>query len=294
MKAVLFPGCQFAFRYPYIERISREVCADFGLEFSDEPEFSCCPDPVGVRSYDSNLWLDLAARNLALSEKKDSLLVTFCNGCYETLHTASVTLKSDEKKRKAINEILSSSGLQLSGKLEVKHIAEIFYNQITPEQIQKKVKIPMTGFVFAAHPGCHLVRPSNVADFDQPLRAQFLDVLIEAIGATSIDYPEKMNCCGLTIFYYDRELSTSMAFDKVCKVQDTDGIVVTCPSCLLHLETSQMAKKGERKKEVPIFYYFELLALAMGKDPEWVGISRHRLPTREFLKKWEERRNVPA
>ncbi|MHA2610152.1 MAG: CoB--CoM heterodisulfide reductase iron-sulfur subunit B family protein [bacterium JZ-2024 1] len=291
MKAVVFPGCQFGFRYPYVERITREVCAEFGLNFTDVAEFTCCPDPVGVRSFDTSLWLSLAARNLALAEKHDSLLLTFCNGCFETLHTAAVTIQKDEKKRKSLNEQLSSSGLSLSGKIQVKHIAEVFLKEIGPEQIAQKVRYPLRGFIFAPHPGCHLVRPSDVAQFDHPLNPHFLDDLLRAIGSEPLNYPEKMNCCGLTIFYYDRDVSVSMAYDKVRAVENTDGIVVTCPSCLLHFETSQMLKKGEGKKKVPVFYYFELLALAMGKDPEYIGFSRHRIPPIDFLKKWEERRN---
>ncbi len=52
-----------------IEAASRYVMDALEIDPVDLA-FSCCPDPSGVHSYNSELWLTLAARNLALADEQ--------------------------------------------------------------------------------------------------------------------------------------------------------------------------------------------------------------------------------
>ncbi|GAH15167.1 unnamed protein product, partial [marine sediment metagenome] len=67
-----------------------------------------------------------------------------------------------------MNEILSSIKRKYSGNSVVKHIAEVLYLDIGPDQISHIIKKPLYGLKVAAFYGCHLVRPSEIMNFDDP------------------------------------------------------------------------------------------------------------------------------
>ncbi len=279
----LYPGCLISRRYPGFEAASRFVAEKLGIRLEEREGFTCCPDPVWVRSADQNLWLRMAARNLAVAGNGDTTLVTLCNGCFETLKTASHLLKTDPQKRGQVAPFLQSLGHEGPVTPEVKHLVQVIHEEIGPEKLREQIRRPLEGLTFATHPGCHLTRPSEVAGFDDPLNPVVLDQLVEALGAQVLDYEGKTRCCGLPVFITDRELSLGLAAEKVRAVAETDGIVVTCPSCFQQFETVQMLDKTLPR--VPVFYYFELLALALGAEPTEIGLDQHRIKTDAVIEK---------
>jgi heterodisulfide reductase subunit B len=48
----------------------------------------------------------------------------------------------------------------------------------------------------AEHNGCHILRPKEYIGFDDPEDPQTLKTLIEATGATCLDYVDETECCG--------------------------------------------------------------------------------------------------
>ncbi|CAD7768641.1 hypothetical protein FHEFKHOI_00374 [Candidatus Methanoperedenaceae archaeon GB50] len=48
----------------------------------------------------------------------------------------------------------------------------------------------------AVHYGCHVIRLSSAIHFDDPNQPTKFDLLVETLGAKSVDYPVKMLCCG--------------------------------------------------------------------------------------------------
>ena len=101
----LFVGCMVAYKMPHLEAASRFVMEALGMQPVDLP-FSCCPDPNGVHSFNAELWITLAARNLALAEARGFDIITLCNGCYATLQLCRERLNSDSMLKKQVNEIL--------------------------------------------------------------------------------------------------------------------------------------------------------------------------------------------
>ncbi len=275
---VLYPGCLISRRYPGFEAAARFVAKKLGMELVDREGFTCCPDPVWLRSARQDLWLRMAARNLAVAAGQNGdagSLVALCNGCFETLNTALHLLKTDQKQREQVARFLESQGQTLSTCLQVKHLVQVVYETLGPEELKKHLVRPLEGLTLATHPGCHLTRPSDIARFDDPLNPRALDELVEALGARVLDYPTKSQCCGLPVFVTDRELSLSLAAEKIRAVAQADGLVVTCPSCFQQFETVQMLDRSLPR--VPVFYYFELLALALGADPGEIGLDQHRI-----------------
>ena len=174
----LFLGCVAPLRYPGIEKATREVFKALKYELVDLDGAGCCPAPGVIRSFDDATWLALAARNLAIAEKKGVDIMTICNGCYGSLFDANHILNEHPEKLKAVNEILKDIGLHYNGKVKVRHFAEVLHNDVGMEKIQAAVKNKLDLNV-AAHYGCHFIRPSKIKHLDDPERPVLLDELVQ-------------------------------------------------------------------------------------------------------------------
>lgn len=281
----LYTGCLIDRRFPAFEIASRKVLGKLNIKLEDAEGFTCCPDPVWVRSLNERAWFIVAGRNLSIAEEKGNPLLTLCNGCYETLNTANIFLKGTSDKANEIKQKLKDSGIDFKGSIEVTHIVRLLYEVIGVEEIKKYVKKSLNGLKVAVHPGCHLTRPSTYAKFDNPLNPQAMDEILKVIGATVVDYPEKTACCGLPIFASSKDTSIKMALKKINSLKDkVDAMVVSCPSCYLQFETAQILTKVENP--LPIFYIAELVSIAFGDNPEELALEEtHRIKLNGVLEK---------
>jgi heterodisulfide reductase subunit B len=66
----IFWGCTLTHNFPFLIKSTRKVLDKIGIETNEIPDFSCCPDPVYLKTYGKDINLALSARNLALAEKK--------------------------------------------------------------------------------------------------------------------------------------------------------------------------------------------------------------------------------
>ena len=114
-----------------------------------------------------------------------------------------------------------------------------------------------------------------------------------ALGATVVDYPTKMQCCGGAL---DRvgERDSSLAFcrRKLHDLQnhDVDALIVGCPSCFQQFDLNQAAlQRANENVNVPVLYLSELIGLAYGHEPEELGLDMHRVSVQPFLDKWAAR-----
>ena len=94
-----------------------------------------------------------------------------------------------------VNEALAEARMSYQpGSVRVRHALDILVNDIGCEAIQSHVKQPLKGLRLAPYYGCLIVRPDH--GFDNPEYPTTLDRLLEALGATVIDFPLKASCCG--------------------------------------------------------------------------------------------------
>jgi hypothetical protein len=83
------------------------------------------------------------------------------------------------------------------------------------DRIKQSVIKPLNKLKVAAFSGCHLLRPSELLRFDDPERPQIFDTLIEALGAKSIWYKNKLKCCGGLLRGYADDVALAIARDKI-------------------------------------------------------------------------------
>ena len=202
---------------------------------------------------------------------------------------ANDVLKREAEVKKEVNSILSDIGKKFKGKVEVKHLLEAFYNDIGIKKIEKAIKKPLKGLKVGVHYPCHLIKPSGILKVDDPEQPRALDELVEATGAESVDYQEKMACCGGLLRGVFDEVATDLVRKKLQNLSaaGVDCLVTVCPMCYLQFEMGQMEIRRRFKEDysIPILHYPELLGLAMDFHPEELGLDTHRIKTENIIKK---------
>lgn len=289
----LFLGCIAPNRYPGIEIATRKVMERLGIPLKELDGASCCPAPGVFQSFDKQTWLTLASRNLTLSEALDADLLTVCNGCYASLADTNRILKEDPQAKAAVNARLSGVNREFKGSIEVRHIIEYLYREINPEKVREFAIHPLDLKV-AVHYGCHLVKPSHERKLGSAENPGFFDELVEATGAESVEYEDKMACCGAgggaRSAVQDLTLKLSTAKLEHMQKAGVDCIVDACPFCHLQFDQGQaeIAERFGKEFEIPVLHYSQLLGLAMGYSPRELGIHLNRTGSTAFCEKLEE------
>jgi heterodisulfide reductase subunit B2 len=269
----LFRGCLIPTRLPFLERSSLFVLDKLGVEYSQMAGATCCVEPIGLRSLAEDTWLVVTARMLAIAEKDGRDILSLCNGCYLSLEEARQALE-DKPTRAGVNSILGDIGLLYDGNVKVKHFAEII-KEAGEKRVSDLTTVPMDRFRFAAHPGCHMVRPSTKLKVDRSFAPKVLDEIASWCGSEVVVGEKWPKCCGGGIAGVDEKVSTRMLEDATSTFRQggANCILTPCPFCFVQFDIRQ-------KDGLPVLYLSELLALAFGATPEEIGLKYHktRLP----------------
>jgi heterodisulfide reductase subunit B len=288
MKYAFFPGCTMAYRLQFTEKSVRMVAAHFDIELIDLA-FTCCPEPNAVRAMSDDTWLTFAARNIALAESEGLDILTACAGCHESLSLAKHELDEKPARKEKTNEILKDLGLEYKGTSSIVHMHQLLFDEIGIETISSKVVRPIPIKV-VTHSGCHLLRPERVLNVDSAEIPVKLDRLCEALGMEPLEYMDKTMCCGAGVRKADSTTSYAVLREKMTSMAmvDPDAIVVFCPTCFISFESGQRMtnKNFGTDFKFPVFYYTELLAIAMDLPDTDLLLAEHRVKV--YLPKSEE------
>ncbi|MFX1531826.1 MAG: heterodisulfide reductase-related iron-sulfur binding cluster [Promethearchaeota archaeon] len=285
---MLFPGCVIVNRLPFIEVSIRKIFDHLRISFTENPKFSCCPDPNGIKNTNKLLYSLTAARNIALAEIENKAILTPCNGCFTTLKNVKSEIDTDHHFKRKINNYLEKIDIKVEGNTEVFHMVDFIY-KFKRDAIRDNLIYPLTGLRVAVHYGCHFLRPSKKVQVDDPLEPKIFDDLIKDLGAESIDYNLKMDCCGGNL---ERAGNSSLSLEIVnaklesMKEKDVDCIVVCCPQCYMQFDhIQQELKKSDFNYDIPVLYYSELLCIALGLDIRDIIKKYHRTQVDSLFEK---------
>jgi len=285
-KYAFFLGCIAPLRYPGLEAATKKVMQHFGIELLDLNGASCCPAPGVFGSFDLWNWLVIAARNLSLGESLGADLTTICNGCYATLQEAWHILKEDPGKRRSVNEVLSKVNRTYNAKTGIKHIIEVFTNDIGIDKIKSSVKNPLEGLKVAIHYGCHFLKPRKIRGHGSSEKPHVLEDIVKALGAEPIYYKEKLLCCGAGGGVRAGNLDTALEITarklKSVKEAGADCILHPCSFCHFQFDRGQVELRERKGLEfdVPVIHLVQLIGLAVGIDPKSLGLYENEiLPT---------------
>jgi heterodisulfide reductase subunit B len=285
-KYSLFLGCMIPQRIPSMEIAARKVFERVGVEITDLDGYTCCPDPTVARLMDERLALSYSARNLTLAERQNHDMTVLCNGCYETLSEANDILKRNAETRQEINKLLAPTGNKFEGKVNVKHVVEVLYEDVGIERIKELVKHPLK-LKLAVHPGCHLFREVDGGDIWR--KPKQLEELTLATGAEIVHCKLDRLCCGFPTMQADEELALKGTLKPKLECYQhagIDGIIVCCPMCAVQFETGQvLLRRYGAKFNIPCLHVVELLAIAFGVPAEELALEFHRSPVAQLAQK---------
>jgi len=288
-KYLMFLGCAIPYRVAAFEISARKILGKLGVELVEMPEFNCCGLPLDPVSHE--MMLILAARNLALAEQKGLNIITLCPGCAGTLKKVNKMLKEDEALRDEINCHLKEAGLEFKGTVDAKHLMQVLIEDVGLEKVKDSVVRPLTMLKVAEHNGCHILRPKEFIGFDDPEDPKTLKMLIEATGATCLDYMDETECCGAPSVGVNDKIALQLARDKLnhIKMVDAQAMITICPFCHIMYDTNELRieKMFNEVYGIPVLHYPQLLGLAMGMKPEELAFNELRVDVSKLLKQVE-------
>lgn len=286
-KFLIFLGCAIPYRVSAFEISGRKVLEKLGVELVEMPEFNCCGLPLDPVSHE--MMLVLAARNLALAEQRGLNIITLCPGCAGTLKKVNIMLKEDKALREEINRHLKEAGLEFKGTVDAKHLMQVLIEDVGLEKIKDSVVKPLKMLKVAEHNGCHILRPKEFIGFDDPEDPKTLKTLIEATGATCLDYMDETECCGAPSVGVSDKVALQLARDKLnhIKVVDAEAMITICPFCHIMYDTNELRIEKMFKEDygIPILHYPQLLGLAMGITPKDLAFDELRVSASKMLNK---------
>lgn len=283
MKYAYYPGCCYHTSAKEYELSTRAVAKHLGLELTEIPDWNCCGS-TAAHGQSHLLSVALPARNIALAEAMGMDITAPCAACYQRLASANKQLVEDEALREKVNRI---TGRVYNGTVRVKSMVEVI-DSLEPERIITRVVKPLKGFKIAAYYGCFLVRPPWVTGYDDPENPTSLDRLMRLAGAETLEWSHKTECCGASFSVSNEDVVLKLV-SRILTAATENGancLVTACPLCHFNLDLRQQRcnKKLGTGFNLPVFYFTQLLGVAMGLNRKDLCLNTHFVDTQKVLR----------
>ena len=280
----LFLGCNIPSRVPQYESAARKSLEALDFDLVDLP-FNCCGYPMRDQYFEA--YLLAAAKNMALAEAKGLNMLALCKCCLGSLKRAQSFLNTHDELRAMVNKELAEEDLTYKGTTQIQHLQSVLYHEVGLEELDERVRKHLEGVKVAAFYGCHALRPSRVTGFDNPYDPHIIDDLIKTVGGTSVPWEGRLKCCGAPQREKNPELSLATVQERLeqCAASGADVLNVDCPHTLLQVKWAFENWREAGKKLRGLVVYPQLLGLALGLDPESLGLDENT-PSASFLAKY--------
>jgi heterodisulfide reductase subunit B len=262
------------------ESSTNAVLERLGIGLVDIKDFNCCGYPLRNRSFRGSLLA--CTKNLALAEKHNLGIMTVCNCCYGNLKHAEHAMRDNSPLRQEINKTLEGEGLRYEGNHQPKHLLQVLYHDIGIDRIRQKMTARFKDLRVATHYGCHILRPRDIVEFDNPFAPSLFDQLVEVTGAESVSWRAKLECCGSPMWGVNDELSLDLTQKKLVNAREAgaDCLCVACSYCMLQFDRVQRILVSRRGSSwtLPSLLYTQLLGLCLGIDRDLLGLHLNEVP----------------
>lgn len=282
MKFAYYPGCTTELTALEYDKSLREAAQCLGVTLKEIPDWNCC-GASSSHIINTELALALTSRNLAQAERMSLDMATPCPACFIRHRMTKYKLVGSPHLKTSIEENI---GTHLALKRNMRHVLDIFFNDVGIDVIRKKIRKSLLGLRVVCYYGCYLVRPSEITRFDDTENPTTLDKLMTSLGAEAVDWAGKVDCCGGGTSITAPEIHKKLAGKIILYAlqAEAEAIVVACPLCQTNLDIYQ----PKDITHLPVFYFSELTALALGSSNVKEWLSRHMTNTASLL----ERKNL--
>lgn len=281
-----YPGCSLHSTAREFDLSFREVCHRLGIELEEIEDWTCC-GASSAHPTSHLLSVALPAANLARAEAGGySEVLVPCAACFLRLKTAAYEIENNTEVKFRMNQVLTRP---FYNSVRVTHPLELMDGLIKKGAMEKApppIARNMSGLKAACYYGCLLMRPPKITRFDNCEYPMTMDRILRSFGVRTLDWSYKTECCGGAFGVAKPELTRKL----VKKILDNavaagaNALAVACPMCHANLDSRQADLNSEGGNyNIPIFYFTQLMGLAMGIPSKKLGLESHMVKTGPLL-----------
>jgi heterodisulfide reductase subunit B len=274
MKVSYYPGCSLEGTAADYAASIAGVTPLLDLELAELEDWSCC-GASAAHSLSHRLSYELPARNLALAQKAGLDVVVPCALCFNRLKAAAKEAQAETGQAPLDKKIWD--------------LLDFLTQPSFLQSVAKKVKRPLKGLKAVGYYGCLASRPPAITDKVDYENPQNMEKLLTVLQAEPLDWSYKTDCCGAGLTLARPDLVDTLVrrlYDRALAA-GAECFVVSCQMCQANLDMSQarISKQAGKKYYLPVFYFTELMGLAMGHPDTAKWLSRHLVDPRPLLQK---------
>jgi heterodisulfide reductase subunit B2 len=277
LKVSYYPGCALHATGKEYDQSMKAVSSALGIELTEVEDWSCC-GASSAHSTNFDLSIALSARNLIAAEKNAMDVMVPCAACFNRFKMAEHHLKADKELKTKIEGVV---GAKYQGGISIRNPIDIVYNDIGVDTLAAKVVKQLTGLKPVSYYGCLLLRPPEVCEFENYENPYMLDKILGTLGADVRKWSYKTDCCGGSLAISKTKIVVGMV-DKLMSAAKEAGancVVTACPLCMNNLDM-----RPSSKLKLPVFYFTELISLALGVPEAKDTFKSHIFDPRPLLK----------
>jgi heterodisulfide reductase subunit B len=264
------------------------VCKALGIELTELPDWSCCgASSAHVTNHD--LSVALPARNLFIAQKEGMDIAVLCAACFNRLKVSLHEISKNDHVRVRMEEIM---GYNFKGTVKVRHLLEIIVDELGIDALKEQVQEKLVGFKAVPYYGCLMVRPPEVMDLGHSDNPVLMDDILKSLGVEVKPWSYKAECCGGSLTLTQTDVMNRLIDNLLFKAREAGAncIVTDCPMCMMNLEM----RRTEEAPNLPIFFFTELMGMALKLDGwrDWVG--KHLIDASGFLEEREKDKEEAA
>ncbi len=269
MDLAYYPGCSLEATAKEFNQSAQLAAKALGINLKELDDWVCC-GATSAHSTNLNLALSLPAHNLAQAQKAGLDIAIPCAACYNRMKKTEYALINDPRKREMIEK---NAGFKYDGSVKSITLLEAVAGRLGIKAVEEKVQKPLKGLKLACYYGCLLVRPPRLDNFDRPENPTSMDNIMQALGAEPVKWSYKTDCCGASLSL----TATDQVVKWVSNILDhaveagADAIVTACPLCQTNLEM----RRRNRLQGIPVFYFTELIGLALNVPQTSSWLKKH-------------------
>ncbi len=300
MKLAYYPGCTVRDKAVHLDETTKASARELGIDLQELENWTCCGATYPLTEEKiANLVPQIRIlRNVR--EGGNSQVTTTCAFCYSTLKRANRAIAVDDLRRQRVNAFLrdddpvrpykeqTQAPADYEGEVAVLHLLEVFRDGFGWDRLAKATKKPLNGLKVAPYYGCKLLRPPKEVAFDDPENPTIFEQFLAALGCEVIDFPFKSECCGSYLALSAPESASRLSHLILTSAvkSGAEVLALSCPLCYYNMDLRQrdISKSYPGFQHVPVMFFTQLLALALGLDEKVLGLDLHYVDVRPLLR----------
>ncbi|MDH5605746.1 MAG: CoB--CoM heterodisulfide reductase iron-sulfur subunit B family protein [Anaerolineae bacterium] len=288
-----YPGCSLEGISEEYDISIRSLFEVLDIPVNDIEDWICC----GTMAAPSlSPLLGLAAPLSSVIQAKHQnfeKIIAPCSECLYHFKRATLKVDQDQSVRTDLSEVMGESLDHLPVSI---HPLELLYHPDYEALIKSRL-VPerdLSALKVVCYYGCHISRPADVMQFDDPENPKSMDEMLEWTGVIVLDWKSKLDCCGahFSLIQPDIVVELSKEIYLAALEVEADAVVVACPMCHANLDTRQndIANLLGRPIDMPILYFSQVLGYALGLEMKQLGFEKHLIdPVPLMLEKCQSR-----